>query len=471
MAPVGSVGRALVAGFALLFAACGKDLAGPANADAPRIGTATVSASSHNSLALIVSVGVTNADSAGVRFHLEEELLAQDSVTPPVQIVGDSAVIPVLGLLPGRSYTLSAVAYWEGGSVVGGPVRITTDTLPSDLPRYAVSRTDASPGYVVFAAGAYGLVIDNTGRVVWYRRFPEGPGLNFMAQPNGRYAARPTTTDPTDVESWLEIDPVGNVTRTLGCGRGLQPRFHDLITERDGGYWLMCDEPRTIDLSASGGVARAVVSGTAVQHVGAAGELLFHWSPFDHFAITDLDSAERAGANVNWTHGNSLDLDTDGNLIVSFRNLGELTKIHSVTGAVIWRMGGRRNEFTFPDSPSPPYARQHGVRVAAPGTLLILDNVGNPAESRAERYTVNEGARTARLSHSYGSTPGVVTLIGGSVQSLAGGRTLVTFGTAGRVEEYDASGRVVWRIEGNAGYVFRAQRIRSLYAPGAGTTR
>ena len=67
--------------------------------------------------------------------------------------------------------------------------------------------------------------------------------------------------------------------------------------------------------------------------------------------------------------------------------------------------------------------------------------------------------------------PGVVTQIGGSVQSLAGGRTLVSFGTAGRVEEFNAAGQLVWRIAGNPGHVFRAQRIRSLYAPGFGTAR
>jgi len=39
------------------------------------------------------------------------------------------------------------------------------------------------------------------------------------------------------------------------------------------------------------------------------------------------------------------------------------------------------------------------------------------------------------------------------------------------VEEYDAAGNVMWRIEGDAGYVFRAQRIRSLYEPGVGTAR
>jgi hypothetical protein len=84
---------------------------------------------------------------------------------------------------------------------------------------------------------------------------------------------------------------------------------------------------------------------------------------------------------------------------------------------------------------------------------------------------MDEAARTARLAHSYSSIPGVVTQIGGSVQNLSAGRTLVSFGTAGRVEEYDAAGRVMWAIAGNAGYVFRAQRIRSLYAPGVGSAR
>ena len=84
---------------------------------------------------------------------------------------------------------------------------------------------------------------------------------------------------------------------------------------------------------------------------------------------------------------------------------------------------------------------------------------------------VDDASHTARLAQSYGSTPAVVTQLGGSVQDLGGGRTLVSFGTAGRVEEYDAAGRVMWRIEGNPGYVFRAERILSLYTPGVGTAR
>jgi hypothetical protein len=233
----------------------------------------------------------------------------------------------------------------------------------------------------------------------------------------------------------------------------------------------MCDEQRTMDLTTMGGVAEARVTGTAVEHVAGDGTLLFHWSPFDHFAITDGQPADRIGTNVNWTHGNALDFDVDGNLIVSFRNLGEITKIDAVSGAVIWRMGGRQNQFTFSDPSIPVFSGQHSARIAAPGELMMLDNLGNPGQSRAERYTMDETAHTVRLAHSYGSIPSVVTQIGGSVQSLPNGRTLVSFGTAGRVEEYDAAGSVMWSIHGDAGYVFRAQRIRSLYAPGVGTAR
>jgi hypothetical protein len=455
----------------LFVVACGNEPVGITRPAPPAFASATVAPNAHNVLSAVLSVRVLRADSVAVRFRLDDAPAANDSVTPAVPVTGESAMAPVLGLLAARHYVVRPVAYGEGGIVVGNPLDLTTGPLPSDLPRYLASGPDPSPGYVVFAAGRYGVVIDNTGRVVWYRHFPNGPGLNFMAQPTGRYVLRPPTPEAGDVEPWVELDPLGNITRTLGCAFGLQPRLHDIMLERDGSYRILCDEIRTMDLTASGGVADARVSGTVVQHIGAAGDVLFQWSPFDHFEITDLDLRERTGATVNWTHGNAIDVDTDGNLLVSFRSLGEITKIDARTGAVIWRLGGRRNQFAFFDTPTPAFSRQHGVRAYAPGTLVLLDNVGDPAESRAERYLLDASARTARLVHSYGSAPRVVTEIGGSVQTLAEGRTLVSFGTAGRVEEYDSAGRLTWRIDGNPGYVFRAQRIRSLYAPGAGTSR
>ncbi len=453
-----------------LAAACQRDDHGfsPAPIAAPPgILSSSVTANAVNVLSAVVSVRLRDADSVVVRYGITP---AVDSATPAVAVQGDSAIVPVFGLLPGTPYSFHVVAHGHG--VTAGPaLQLTTDTLPADLPRFTASGLDPSPGFVVFAAGLYGLAIDNTGRVVWYLRFPSGPGLNFKAERTGRYFARPALSIPNSRYRWVEIDPLGNVIRSLGCVADREPRFHDLIAEPTGAYWIMCDEVRTLDLSRVGGQPNAKVTGTTIQHVGASGELLFQWSPFDHFDITDLEPASRAGSNVNWTHGNSIDLDSDGNLFVSFRNLNELTKIDTRTGRVLARIGGSKNQFIFQEPSGPSFSFQHALRVTAQGQLLLLDNLGDSTSSRVLRYDIDPVAATARLVGSYVPSPAAISVSGGSAQELPGGRTLVSFGPAGRVEEYDASGRVVWRIEGNPGYVFRAQRIRSLYQPGVGSSR
>jgi hypothetical protein len=406
-----------------------------------------------------------------VKFRLADAPLDNGTTTPVVTPLGGGADVPVLGLAASRRYEMHAIAYGPGGETSSSTLQLSTDTLPSDLPRYVASGTDPDSGFVIFSAGKYGLAIDNTGRVVWYHHFADGAGLAFLAQPTGRYYTRLSMQLATAPAPWVEIDPLGNVTRTLGCAGGLVPRLHDLIALTDGSYWVMCDETRTMDLTAVGGVADARVTGTAIQHVASDGTPLFHWTPFDHFAIADGDPRDLVSANVNWTHGNAIDLAPDGNLIASFRNLGVVAKIDVRTGDVLWRLGGRRNEFSISGAGAPMFVGQHGARVYSPNTLLLLDNLGDAKQSLAERYTLDERALTAQKVRSYGSAPGVVTQIGGSVQALPRGHTLVSFGTAGRVEEYDSTGSVVWRIEQGAGYVFRAQRISSLYRPGAGTAR
>src|SRR5205823_4120537 len=410
--------------------ACSTDRPGLSPVERPVIDNTVVQPNSQSVISALISARVTHADSVRVRFHVAGSV-GSDSLTPAVVPVQEAVNMPVLGLLPETHYVLRLEAFAARVTASGESVDLITSQLPADLPSYTASGTIRLVGFVVFAAGRYGLAIDRTGRVVWYRKFDGGPGLNFMAQPTGHYVARPPTGGPVASAPWVEVDVLGNVTRTFGCANGLTPRFHDLIELLDGSYWVMCDETRTMDLTSFGGVAEAHVTGTAIQHIGANGELLFHWSAFDHLSIDDLAPTDRTGASVNWTHGNALDLDADGNLLVSFRSLDEITKIDAKSGAIMWRLGGRANQFTFIGAGTPPFAHQHGARLVDPSPLLLLDNLGDPLESRAERFVLDQSARMARLVQAYSSMPPVVTEVGGSVQPLADGRALVSFGTAG----------------------------------------
>ena len=448
-----------------ILAACGS---GPTLPDPPRIETVAVTGVPGNALAAIVSVESDTADSLVVRYGLAGGSSPLDGATPAFPWESGEMELPVLGLLPSQAYRMRVTAYRGEVSTTAPDVMITTGAVPDDLPSYIASGSDPSPGFVIFAVGTYLVAIDNTGRVAWYHRLAEGTSLNFMAQPNGRYVARPTTPAAGDVESWIEIDVLGRVTRRLDCAGGMVSRPHDLIAQPDGSWWLLCDDVRTLDLSATNGAAQAKVTGTAVQHIGASGELLFHWTPFSHFELQDVGPATLLAPTINWTHGNALDLAADGTLVVSFRNLSEITGIDSRTGNVLWRLGGSRNQFAFEGTPVPPFASQHGLRLVS-GGLLLLDNLGDASESRAERFSLDFATRRAALVASYRPSTPVIAQLGGTTQSLDDGHTLVSFGNGGRVEEYDAEGRVVWSIEGNPGYVFRAQRIRSLYQPGAGS--
>jgi hypothetical protein len=416
-------------------------------------------------------------DSARVRYRVAAS--GADSLTPAVPLSStEEDTIAVLGLLPDTGYELRLVVY--GGapssvdSQVSQPHSFTTGVLPPDLPVYTASGIVPLDGYVVFSAAPFGIIIDQTGRVVWYKRFPGagGPSLNFMAQPTGSLVGRLTTPDSTDDDPFVELDPAGFERRQLRCAEDRPLRFHDLLLLADGSYWIMCDESRTMDLTSLGGGAAVNVTGTTIQHVDQAGALLFEWSPFDHFEITDVDPSIYQAPEVNWTHGNSFEFDSDGNLLMAFRSLNEITKIDVETGEVIWRMGGLRNQFTFQGSPDPGFSRQHNVRVVGPGRLILLDNTGvEIGHSRYERYAVDAGARTAILEQSYASAPAVLTLIGGSVQVAGSDQYLVSFGTEGKVELFDASGVKLWGIDGDPGYVFRAQRIQSLYRPVPTTSR
>jgi hypothetical protein len=422
--------------------------------------SAAVSPGPHNVLSAVVHAVIQDADSARVIYGIAGG--GMDSSTPGFRVSPGSNDFPVLGLLPGAAYRLAVVAYGGGDSTVGEALELTAGPLPGDLPTFTAGGTRPGPGFVAFAAAAYGIVVDNTGRTVWYRRLADGPTLNFQVVASGHYATSPVSPAADNPRPWVLYDVLGNEIGRLGCLRGLVSRFHEIRVESDGGAWLLCDETRILNLTAIGGRSDASVTGTVVQHLDGAGTLLFEWNAFDHFALTDLDSASRSGQVVNFTHGNALDFDPSGHLVLSFRSLNEITSVDTATGNVRWRLGGRANQFTF-EGGSWPFVGQHGLRTPRGNELQFLDNRSITGDSRAIRWQLDEGARTVRPVASFHGSPPVEAQLGGSTQALPGGGILVAYGNGHRVQEYDAAGNVVWEIHGDPGYIFRATRMPSLY--------
>ena len=170
-------------------------------------------------------------------------------------------------------------------------------------------------------------------------------------------------------------------------------------------------------------------------------------------------------ANINPWHGNAI--DADGNLLVSFRNSDEITKINSRTGEIIWRLGGKKSQFTFVNDPLNGFSHQHGIRRLQNGNLILFDNgnLHSPPMSRAVEYKLDEQVKTAELVWEYRHAPALYGFALGFAQRLANGNTLISFGTSQRVIEVDRSGAKQWELAilGAQVYNYRAFRIESLY--------
>jgi len=458
--------RALAALFALaVLGSCSStDTQAPNPIPPQRYLGALVQPIPENVLAAAVVVQAKAYDSARVEYATG---VAGPLVkTPAVGFAGDSAVrIPVLGLDTATTYTFRVVLTLAGTTdTTVDSLSFTSGTLPAWIPAIGSAGTSGQSGYLALSLPEGAVTVDNSGKVVWYHHSPNGTLNSFQAHPAGVYTL--LGTGPLETE-FKVLNALGEQIATVTCV-GRPTRFHDLLIAAGGDAWLLCDETRTMDLSAIGGLDSAEVTATVVQHLSAAGAVLWEWNAFDHFVLTDVPLADRTGVNVNFTHGNGIGFDSDSNLILGFRSLSEVTKVDRTTGAVIWRLGGLANQFTIVNDPKGSFERQHGVRWAGPGRIQLLDN-GLSAPSRFVRYLLDPTAKTATMEWEFIDTPTTYTNVGGSTQYHPDGHGTVSFGRAGRVIEVDQAGNRVWELTGLDGmYVFRVQRISSLYAAGGG---
>lgn len=455
--------RAFVAAFAFAVVGGCSDSDTQAPTPPQHYAGASVQDIPENVLAAAVHVRAESYDSAYIEYHNGTGAVVR---TPAVDFEGDSvARVPVLGLDTATAYTFRVVLTRAGtADQTVDSLPFTSGSLPTWIPAIGSTGNAAQPGYLALSLPQGGIIVDNTGKVVWYRYIGAGSLSSFQAQPTGAYSLIGNGAAKTE---FLLLNSLGEASGVLSCA-GRPTRFHELLVSADGEAWLLCDETRTMNLTAVGGVAAATVTGTVVQRQSADGTLLWEWSTFDHFEITDLPLADRTGPLVNFTHGNGLGFDSDSNLILGFRSLNEVTKVDRSTGTIIWRFGGLRNQFTVLNDPKGVFEHQHGVRWAGSGRVQLLDN-GLSAPSRLVRYLLDTAAMTATLEWEFIDAPTTFTAVGGSTQYHLDGHAMVAFGQGGRVIEVDEAGQRTWELTGLDGfYIFRAQRIGSLYAAGRG---
>lgn len=339
---------------------------------------------------------------------------------------------------------------------------LSSQTIPS----FQITVNTASSGYYVLLPIRIGpgsaqfapchLLLDSTGSVIYYRPFPQGSNSSALElQANGYLTY-------THQNKFYLLDSTFMAVDSVRCKNGIIQDGHDMRVMSNGHFLLMGWENEVMDLSGyalfngngTPGSATALVRCGVIQEQDEAGNVVFTWRARDHFAFDDVDPLFLTDPNnVDWTHFNAVEEDSDGNILVSVRHFNEITKIDRSTGAVIWRLGGHANEFAFVNDTS-GFKAQHAIRRLVNGNITLLDNggVGPPLHPvAAKEYQLDEDAHTATLVWSHAPDPEVFSSAIGNVQRLPNGLTLIDYGMAEGInaafEVVDPSGTPVFRLQ------------------------
>src|SRR5919112_4620562 len=260
---------------------------------------------------------------------------------------------------------------------------------------------DTSSGYVFVAPkrgvlapqsgpGQNGLMIlDDSGQLVWFYSLQDQgkSATDFKVQ---SYRGRPVLTwweaselrGPSGGEYVILDDSYREITR-VHAGNDYKGDMHEFLITPEDTALIPIYNKVAMDLSPVGGPEDGFAVEGVVQEVDIeTGEVVFEWHSLDYVALEEsyYEPALKGfyHDHYEYFHLNSIDLDRDGNLLISAKKTFAVYKLDRKTGDVIWRLGGKNSDFEM--GPGTRARRQHDARRQRDGTITIFDNIGEPQD-------------------------------------------------------------------------------------------
>lgn len=425
---------------------------------------------------------------------------------------GKSVNVLVAGMLASTKYTIQSVLSSGGKSTTSSSLTFTTGKPEAGLKITAftvgkapTAQSDQSTPFIWHSfnpsppapALANPIATDLSGNVVWYYdTLHAGIGVVWPVRilTNTVLLLGNDGYHKTGEDVLREIDLAGNPVRETTIDavnaqlatRGQEPIYmfhHDAMRLPNG------------DTAVLGATQKKLnghdVMSDMVLVLDSNFQVVWNWDMFAHFTppatfpkgtptciITGPALCGLPDPNsIDWTHANALDWSTsDGDLLVSFRNLSLFIKIAyqngKGNGAVIWRLG-KGGDFTLTAPASagsyPWFSNQHNPNFVSATDIVVFDD-GNTrcqngtvkgCQSRGEEYSLDQTNHKATLI--LGPSLGAFWQALGSAQKLPNGDITFAGGYSppSKEEEFTSSSTKVYELD-TALAVYRAYRLTML---------
>ncbi len=294
------------------------------------------------------------------------------------------------------------------------------------------------------------MILDELGHPVWFSKDKYATDLKVQ-----HYRGRPVLTwwegkvvQGHGVGEYVVLDDSYQEMTRVRAGNGYRGDLHEFsITPKDTALLTIYHEV-PMDLSLVGGPKEGMVLDGVLQEIDIqTGEVLFEWHSLDHVGIDETYSepAEDPTYPLDYFHINSIDIDHDGNLLVSAKRTSAVYKIDRESGEVIWRLGGKKSDFQM--GAGTRFAYQHDARRQPDGTITIFDNGAAPKvhdQSRGIVLELETDSMAATLVGEYTSPDEPLSTSQGNVQVLPNGNVFVGWGSAPYLSEFSADGELLF---------------------------
>jgi len=305
----------------------------------------------------------------------------------------------------------------------------------------------ASVGLTLFApmlGDGMVYLIDLKGTVVHQWKMPYPPGLyGYLTEkgtlfyngkiPNDSFLGR----SPFKGGVALEADWNGRILWEVREAN----HHHDGRLLRNGNLLLLCgtELPDSVARKIQGGRLGTEVDGKIwadyLVEFTTEGRKIWEWRAWEHLDPAECRITAAQDTRAEWTHGNAIVELSDGDLLISFRNISTIVKIARSSGRVVWRLG------------PPPLAGQHAPEPLPNGNILIFDN-GPDRLDQAFPFSrvieVNPSTNEIVWKYQEPSADNFYSSRISHAQRLPNGNTLINEGLFGRFFEVTPAGEVVW---------------------------
>jgi hypothetical protein len=329
-------------------------------------------------------------------------------------------------------------------------LRPPTVTVTAHAPDAATGDMFVSPSNKLGQAGP--MILDGDGRLAWFHPLAgKEQAFDFRAQ---RYEQRPVLTwwqgvvitRGFGVGSDVIFNSSYRQVATINPGDGYRADLHEFLITPRGTALIVAYNPVQADLSSVSGPRDGIALDCVIQELDIrTGLVLFEWHSIGNVALTESYTKPAKDGLFDYFHANSIDRDSDGNLIVSARNTWAIYKINYMTGKIMWRLGGKKSSFHM--APATHFAYQHDARRQPDGSITLFDNGATPTvhpQSRSIALKLDMKAMRATLAREWTHPGKLLAGSQGNMQTLPNRDRFVGWGAEPNLTEYSPNGRIVF---------------------------